>query len=63
MTLDDVEQERADPTGLASRPDERLSLCPLTRMRGHAGQVGVVMIAVAALIGVAWLLWIATHGV
>jgi len=67
VTLDDVERERADPKGLASRPDERpvgrLSLWLLTRLRAHAGHVGAVMMTVAALIGVVALVVIIRYGV
>jgi len=54
VTLDDVEQERPDPTGLTSRPDARLSL----RLRAHAGHVGAVMMAVAVAVVVVcvWLM-------
>lgn len=62
MTLDEVEQERADPTGLAARPAERLSLCPLTRVRAHAGQVGAVMMAVAVMVTLVCVWWIVSGG-
>jgi len=52
MTPNNVEQKRADPTGLASRPDAWLSLW----LRTHAGQVGVVMMA-AAVAGVLVCVW------
>jgi len=58
MTPDDVERERADPTGLASRPDMRLSLW----LRAHAGQVGAVMIAVAVVGALVYVWWMMSGG-
>ncbi len=64
MTPTPADDDRADSTGLKSRADARLSLW----VRAHvapirAGYIGAVMMALAALIGVAWLVWIITHGV
>jgi len=58
MTPNDVEQKRADPTGLASRPDMRLSLW----LRAHARQVGAVMMAVGALGVLVCLWWVMSGG-
>ncbi len=62
MTPDDGEQERADPTGLAARPDARLSLWLLTRVRAHAGQVGAVMMAVAVMVTLVCIWWMMSGG-
>ncbi len=58
MTPDEVAQERADPTGLASRPDRRLSLW----LRAHAGQIGTVMMAVAVIGALVCVWWIVSGG-
>jgi len=60
----DQDDDRADPTGLKSRPDARLSLWIRAHVSPiHAGHIDVAMMALAALIGFVWLLWIVTHGV